>query len=169
MCKSVAIEKKYLLWNSVQRIKCFWNCRFVSRKNGIKFLVLSRSFVNSDTSLVLASYFSIEVIQTDNHIPQCEPDKLGKLKWLDNRGSGLESKLKVNGKSLDGEKNKSIRQNILVEQETRLLTTKKLMLASNLGNNFERKNTCRNNFQFAKDGKMVDAYGTSTWRLYEMN
>ena len=44
-------------------------------------------------------------------------------------------------KSLDGEKNKSMRQNVLVEQETRLLATKKLKLASNLGNNLERKKT----------------------------
>ena len=34
-----------------------------------------------------------------------------------------------------------MRQKILVEQEIRLLATNKLMLASNLGNNFVRKNT----------------------------
>ena len=30
--------------------------------------------------LISSACISIEVIQTDNHIPQCELDKLGKLK-----------------------------------------------------------------------------------------
>ena len=38
-------------------------------------------------------WFSVEVIQTDNYIPQCE-HKLGKLKWLDNRGSSLRIEIK---------------------------------------------------------------------------
>ena len=94
------------------------------------------NLVDCEFRLISGAYkfFSVEVIQ-NNHIPQCEHN-LGKLKWLDSCGSGLarvQTKSEL-GESLDGEKSKTIRQNILVDQNTKI---------SDDQNNYEQKNVSR--------------------------
>ena len=74
--------------------------------------------MNSGWSLVFSIYFQLRWFKQITTSHSVNINLLGKLKWLPNhRSSSLGVQTKI--ERVDGKKNKFMRQNLLVEQETR--------------------------------------------------